>query len=112
METRDGLEGKCNEALLGEGEGSHLEVVGPQLLEVGPQHLVGVHVDHLLDAEGKQHVQEEDLVPPDDALLLRLLGEPLRPLVGHICHLLVIMKLRNGGTSYISNHRVNGVFVE
>ena len=55
----------------------------------------GRHITHLLDAEGKEHVKEEDLVPPDDALFLRLLGEPLGPLVGHIGHLEVVL-LRHG----------------
>ena len=68
-------------------QGRYLQVVGPQFLEIGPQHLVGIHIDHLLDAEGKEDIKKEDLVSPDNALLLRLLGEPLRPLVRHISNL-------------------------
>ncbi len=35
--------------------------------------LVSVHKQDLVDGEWKQHVQEEDLVAPDDPLLLGLL---------------------------------------
>ena len=41
--------------------------------------LVSVHVDDLLHIEGEKHVEEEDLVAPDDPLLLRLLPQPARP---------------------------------
>ncbi len=46
--------------------------------------LVSVDKDDLLEAEGEEDVQEEDLVSPDGALLLRLLVEPARPLVLHV----------------------------
>ena len=60
-----------------------LEVHVAQLGEVGLDNLVGVDVDDLLDAEREEDVQEEDLVAPDDALLLGLLVEPAGPLVLH-----------------------------
>mmetsp|Transcript_5219 Transcript_5219/g.8953 ORF Transcript_5219/g.8953 Transcript_5219/m.8953 type:complete len:304 (-) Transcript_5219:239-1150(-) len=74
----------------------------PQLPQVRPHHLVRVHVDHLLDAEGEQHVQEEDLVAPDDALLLGLLAEPLRPLVSHVAHLEACLLRHCSGTVFES----------
>lgn len=40
-------------------------------------------LEYLLEAQGEQDVQEQDLVGPDDALLLRLLVQPGGPLVGH-----------------------------
>lgn len=43
--------------------------------------LVGVDEDDLVHGQREEDVQEEDLVSPDDALLLRLLVEPARPLV-------------------------------
>ncbi len=46
--------------------------------------LVSVDEDDLLEAEREEDVQEEDLVSPDGALLLRLLVEPARPLVLHV----------------------------
>ena len=54
-------------------------------------HLVGVDVDDLLDAEREEHVEEEDLVAPDDALLLRLLRQPLGPLVRDVAHLEAVL---------------------
>ena len=51
---------------------SDLQVAVPQLRKVGPDDLVAVHKDDLAQGQGEQHVQEQDLVRPDDALLLRL----------------------------------------
>lgn len=45
------------------------------------EYLISVDEDDLLDVEGEEDVEEEDLVAPDDALLLLLLMEPARPLV-------------------------------
>ena len=45
--------------------------------------LVGVNVDDPPHREGEHHVEEEDLVAPDDALLVGLLVEPRGPLVLH-----------------------------
>lgn len=44
-------------------------------------HLVCVHKDDLVHSQREQHIQEEDLVSPDYALLLSLLVEPTRPLI-------------------------------
>jgi hypothetical protein len=52
--------------------GAHLEVHVPELGEVGAHDLVGVHKDDLAQGEREQHIQEQDLVRPDYALLLRL----------------------------------------
>lgn len=35
--------------------------------------LVSIHEQDLVDGQREQHVQEEDLIAPDDPLLLRLL---------------------------------------
>ena len=61
-----------------------IQVEVPQLREVGPDDLVGVNEEYLLDVEGEHDVEEEDLVAPDDALLLLLLVQPPRPLVLHV----------------------------
>ena len=50
----------------------YLQVHVPQLGDIGPDDLVRVHEDDLAQREREQHVQEQDLVCPDDALLLRL----------------------------------------
>ena len=49
-------------------------------------YLIGVDVDNLVDVEREQDVEEEDLVAPDDPLLLALPPQPLRPLVRHELH--------------------------
>ena len=43
-----------------------------KLFEVRPDNLVGVDEDDLLEVHREEHVEEEDLICPDDALLLRL----------------------------------------
>mmetsp|Transcript_27378 Transcript_27378/g.78779 ORF Transcript_27378/g.78779 Transcript_27378/m.78779 type:complete len:280 (-) Transcript_27378:419-1258(-) len=60
-----------------------LEVHVPQLAHIGPDDLVGVDVDDPVEPGGEEHVEEEDLVGPDEPLLLRLGVQPARPLVGH-----------------------------
>mmetsp|Transcript_27566 Transcript_27566/g.92176 ORF Transcript_27566/g.92176 Transcript_27566/m.92176 type:complete len:325 (-) Transcript_27566:114-1088(-) len=70
----------------GHGHRRALHVVVPELPDVRLHHLVRVDVDHLLEGEREDHVQEEDLVAPDDALLLRLRPEPRGPLVPHELH--------------------------
>lgn len=50
------------------------------------QYLISVHVDNLVDIEREQDVEEQDLVAPDDPLLLALPPQPLRPLVRHELH--------------------------
>lgn len=42
---------------------------------------------YLLNIEREQNIQKENLVAPDDALLLRLLLQPFGPLVGDITNL-------------------------
>lgn len=70
---------------------------------------------NLLQVQREEDVQKEDLVRPDDALLLRLLVQPGRPLVRHQLVLKAvlaghvrdeILERRNGRLSLIS------VFVE
>lgn len=46
-------------------------------------YLIGVNVDDLVHVEREQDVEEQDLVAPDDPLLLALSTKPLRPFVGH-----------------------------
>lgn len=50
----------------------HLEVDVPELGDVGADDLVSVQEDDLLEIQREQHVQKQDLVGPDDALLVRL----------------------------------------
>lgn len=49
-------------------------------------HLVGVDVDDFVHVERKEDVEEQDLVAPDNSLLLALATQPLRPLVRHELH--------------------------
>lgn len=61
----------------------HLQVYVVQLRQVCAHDLVTVHKDHAGHIQREQHIQEEDLVGPDHALLVGLLVQPVRPLVGH-----------------------------
>ena len=45
-----------------------------EVSQVRPHDLVAVHKDDAVNAEREEHVEEEDLVGPDDALLLSLEG--------------------------------------
>ena len=51
---------------------TRLHVELPELGKVGAADLVGVCKDDLAQRQREEHVQEQDLVRPDDALLLRL----------------------------------------
>ena len=44
-------------------------------------HLIRIHKQELVHNQWEEHIQEEDLVTPDDALLLSLLVKPPGPLV-------------------------------
>ena len=55
--------------------------------------MIGVDVDDLLDIEREEHVEEENLVAPDDALLIGFVVQPARPLV---LHELVVESVRLG----------------
>lgn len=61
--------------------GSPAQVEVAELGEVGPDDLVSVHEYDLLQVEREENVQEEDLVAPDDPLLVGLLVKPPRPFV-------------------------------
>mmetsp|Transcript_2327 Transcript_2327/g.9075 ORF Transcript_2327/g.9075 Transcript_2327/m.9075 type:complete len:560 (+) Transcript_2327:669-2348(+) len=58
-----------------------LQVEVPQLCQVCPDDLIGVHIDDLVQVEREEDVEEEDLVAPNDALLLGLAAQPVGPLV-------------------------------
>ncbi len=60
---------------------SAVKVKLDELLEVRPDNLVGIDENDLLQVHRKEHVEEQDLVRPDDALLLLLCTEPRWPLV-------------------------------
>ena len=49
-----------------------LEVHVPELSHVSAHHLVAVTEDDFAQVEGEQHVQEQDLVGPDQPLLVCL----------------------------------------
>lgn len=36
-------------------------------------HLISIHKEDLVNSKRKQHIQKQDLIAPDDPLLLRLL---------------------------------------
>lgn len=46
-------------------------------------YLISIDENNFLDVKWEEDVKEENLVTPDDALLLGLLVEPTRPLVLH-----------------------------
>lgn len=46
-------------------------------------HLIGIHEYDLLDVQREEHVEEQNLVPPDGALAVALPLQPARPLVLH-----------------------------
>lgn len=50
-----------------------LQVHVPQLCQIRPGNLVGIDIDDLVYVEREKNVQEEDLVRPDQTLLLSLL---------------------------------------
>lgn len=49
-------------------------------------HLIGVDVDDFVHVKRKEDVEEQDLVAPDNPLLLALATKPLWPLVRHELH--------------------------
>lgn len=55
----------------------------PPLIPYSKRYLVSIHKEEFIHGEWEEYVQEEDLVAPDDALLLGLLMEPARPLILH-----------------------------
>mmetsp|Transcript_38982 Transcript_38982/g.87170 ORF Transcript_38982/g.87170 Transcript_38982/m.87170 type:complete len:261 (+) Transcript_38982:525-1307(+) len=75
----------------GVGVGLALEVEAPELGQVAAHRLVRVHVDHPRYVQREEHVQKQDLVAPDDALLRGLLPEPARPLVRDEAHLEAVL---------------------
>lgn len=44
-------------------------------------YLIGIHKQELVNNQREEHIQEEDLVTPDDALFLSLLMKPPGPFV-------------------------------
>lgn len=60
-----------------------MQVEVDELLQVRAHDLVRVDEDDLLQVHREEHVEEQDLVRPDDALLLLLRAQPRRPLVRH-----------------------------
>lgn len=54
-----------------------------QFLEVGPDDLISVDEDNLLQIHGEENIQEQDLVSPNDTLFFLLCPQPRWPLVGH-----------------------------
>lgn len=60
---------------------SAMEIQIDELLEIRSDNLVSVNEEDLLEVHREEDVEEEDLVRPDDPLLLLLRAEPRRPLV-------------------------------
>ena len=55
------------------------------------RHLIGIDKDDLGQPQREQHVEKEDLVAPDDALLLFLAAQPRRPAVGDKLDLEIVL---------------------
>lgn len=70
-----------------------MQVQVHELFQICSDDLIRVDEDDFLQVHRKEHVQEEDLVRPDDALLLLLCAEPGRPFV---CDELVFEVVRLG----------------
>ncbi len=71
--------------------GAYLDVHVPQLGHVCADDLVGVHEDDLAQRQREQHVQEQDLVRPDDALLLGLQHQ-MSAICQTLCELLYLQQ--------------------
>ena len=61
-----------------------LQIHVPQFTQIRTHDLVGVDGDDFWDRQWKQHVQKQNLVPPDDPLLFSLTTQPSGPLVRHL----------------------------
>ena len=68
-----------------------MQVEVHELLQVRAHDLVRVNEDDLLEVHWEQDVKEENLISPDDALLLLLRTQPRRPFV---CHQFVLEVIR------------------
>lgn len=68
-----------------------------QLFQVCPNDLISVDEDHFLEVHGEEHVEEQDLISPDDPLFFSLLTEPRRPLV---CYELILESIDFGKVGY------------
>merc|ERR1712062_638647 len=67
-----------------------LQVQVPQLLNVSPDHLVGINEDDLGHIQGEEHVQKKHLVGPNEPLFLALGIQPAWPLVGNKGHVKIV----------------------
>lgn len=63
-------------------------------------YLVSIDEEDFVHGEREEHIQEEDLVAPDDSLFLGLLMEPARPLILHQLILKAIF-LRHEGDKFL-----------
>lgn len=54
-----------------------------QFLQISPDDLVSVYKDDFLKIHWEQDIEEQDLVGPNDALLLFLSAEPRWPFIRH-----------------------------
>jgi hypothetical protein len=59
--------------------GGTLEIHLPKLLDITPNYLVRINIDHPIQCQGEQHVEEKNLVAPNDALFLFLTTKPGGP---------------------------------
>jgi hypothetical protein len=72
-----------------------LQIKIPELFQIRAHDLIGIDVNDLVDVEREEDVEEQNLVAPNNALLLRLPSQPLGPLVRNelnfesklLCHL-------------------------
>ena len=74
-----------------------MQVQIDKLLQVRSDNRVRINEDDLLEVHREEHIQEEDLVRPDDALLLVLGAQPLGPLVRHklVLEVVLLRELRD-----------------
>jgi hypothetical protein len=70
--------------------------------------LIRVDEDHARHVQREQHVQEQDLVGPDDALLVRLLVQPVRPLVRDKLILKAVLLCHGGNDALVVRRHVVG----
>ena len=76
---------------------SALEIQIDKLFQVRPDDLVSIDENDFLEVHGEKDVQEEDLVAPNDPLLLALRPEPRRPFVSDefVLEAVLLCKVRN-----------------
>lgn len=76
-----------------------LQIHVDKLAQISPDNLVRVDKDDALELERKEHVEEENLVAPDGALLLALGAQPRWPCIRHelVVEAVLVRQVRDEG---------------